>query len=154
MTLFNVVRVVQPRIGVLAAQHRAEQHPFVVPSYSIQPPPAPPPPSPAFLCIFDGVFSYCCAVMTFLCAGLDSESIWSELELRNMPLEKHTKKTLARLLQSEDMSVRAVRRFPVGNRIYDIPSWCWNDADRVLTEYLYCCFRASSPVLWFWGTVW
>lgn len=40
-------------------------------------------------------------------AGLDSESIWSELELRNMPLEKHTRKTLARLLQSEDMSVRS-----------------------------------------------
>ncbi|CBJ31506.1 conserved unknown protein [Ectocarpus siliculosus] len=40
-------------------------------------------------------------------AGLDSESIWSELELRNVPLEKHTKKTLARLLQSEDMSLAA-----------------------------------------------
>ncbi|CAM9426697.1 unnamed protein product [Ectocarpus sp. 6 AP-2014] len=39
--------------------------------------------------------------------GLDSESIWSELELRNVPLEKHTKKTLARLLQSEDMSLAA-----------------------------------------------
>ncbi|CAB1113499.1 unnamed protein product [Ectocarpus sp. CCAP 1310/34] len=39
--------------------------------------------------------------------GLDSESIWSELELRNVPLEKHTKKTLTRLLQSEDMSLAA-----------------------------------------------
>ena len=47
-----------------------------------------------------------CIVFAF--EGLDSESIWSELELRNMPLEKHTRKTLARLLQSEDISVRIV----------------------------------------------
>ncbi|CAM9199068.1 unnamed protein product [Laminaria digitata] len=39
--------------------------------------------------------------------GVDSESIWSQLELRNAPLEKHTRKTLARLLQSEDMSLAA-----------------------------------------------
>ncbi|CAM9671779.1 unnamed protein product, partial [Ectocarpus fasciculatus] len=35
--------------------------------------------------------------------GLGSESIWSVLELRNVPLEKHTNKTLTRLLQSEDV---------------------------------------------------
>eukprot|EP00904_Undaria_pinnatifida_P004878 jgi/Undpi1/151/HiC_scaffold_1.g00148.m1 len=38
---------------------------------------------------------------------VDSESIWSQLELRNAPLEKHTRNTLARLLQSEDMSLAA-----------------------------------------------
>lgn len=50
--------------------------------------------------------------MILMCAGLDSESVWSELELRNMPLEKHTRKTLARLLQSEDMSVSGLLFLP------------------------------------------
>lgn len=61
------------------------------------------PPLPFSLHSWRRFFILLCMIL--MLAGLDSESVWSELELRNMPLEKHTRKTLARLLQSEDMSV-------------------------------------------------
>lgn len=47
--------------------------------------------------------TYC----TTTSAGLDCESIWAELELRNGPVERSMRKALARLNQShtEDISV-------------------------------------------------
>lgn len=37
--------------------------------------------------------------------GLDCESIWAELELRNKALEKHARRSMGRLLQSGHVSV-------------------------------------------------